>query len=114
MTRSEHADETRTTAPGAGQCCRRPMSVIEVTSPPGSAAATLALYTCSACGRHVWQRDGEVIEGDAVLSAVKERLADLPARRAPAPRAKPARAPAPEAVQDDLRERLSGFTVHGA
>ena len=50
-------------------CCRRPMSVIEVTSPLDVDAGKLALHSCASCGRHVWVRDGLPLDRDDVLSA---------------------------------------------
>ena len=41
---------TRTVTTAA--CCRRPMSSIEVTT----RGATLVLHSCTACGRHLWER----------------------------------------------------------
>ncbi|MCW2500505.1 MAG: hypothetical protein JWN87_2181, partial [Frankiales bacterium] len=49
MTSHAPAAATRT----AAVCCRRPMSTIAVTAPLTDGVATLALHTCSACGRHV-------------------------------------------------------------
>ena len=62
------------------------MSSIQVTSPLDTAAATLALHTCSACGRHVWERDGETLDRAALLDVVKDRIAEGPAPRVPRPR----------------------------
>lgn len=91
-------------------CCSRPMSTIEVTSPLAAPGATLALHTCSSCGLHVWEREGQVLDKDAVLGVVKDRIAEGPAPRVPAPRkVRPSRAKVSEA---ELRERLSEFTVH--
>ena len=50
-------------------CCRRPMSVIEVTSPLDVDAAKLALHSCASCERHLWVRDGLPLDKDDVLSA---------------------------------------------
>lgn len=86
------------------------MTVIEVTSPQASDAARLALQTCASCGRHVWVRDGEVLDRATVLGAVRDRIAEAPTARVPRPRA-PRAAKAPSRV--DLVERLAAFTVHG-
>ncbi|MCW2501112.1 MAG: hypothetical protein JWN87_2788, partial [Frankiales bacterium] len=46
------------------------------------------------CGRHVWERDGEVLDRSTVLGAVRERIAEGPAPRVPrarTPRASRAR-----------------------
>jgi hypothetical protein len=77
----------------AATCCRRPMTSIEVTSPLAEGATTLALQTCSACGRHVWHRDGVVLDREAVLEIVRERIAEGPTPRVPRPRSpRPSRA----------------------
>jgi hypothetical protein len=62
------------------------MTSIEVTSPLAEGATTLALQTCSACGRHVWHRDGVILDREAVLEIVRERIAEGPAARVPRPR----------------------------
>ena len=62
------------------------MSSIQVTSPLDPSAATLALHTCSSCGRHVWERDGEELDRATVLDMVKDRVAEGPAPRVPRPR----------------------------
>ena len=51
-------------------CCRRPMSSIEVTT----RGTTLVLHTCSACGHHVWQRDGQVADRAELLAGVQAFL----------------------------------------
>ena len=56
-------------------CCGKPMTSIEVTSPRGELSSTLALHTCSHCGRHEWQRDGLALDRDAVLEVVRDRIA---------------------------------------
>ena len=57
--------------PGAGQtCCRRPMSGIEVTA----RGVTLVLHSCTACGRHVWERDGQLADRAELLEGVRTFL----------------------------------------
>lgn len=51
-------------------CCRRPMSGIEVTA----RGASLMLHSCTACGRHVWQRDGAVADRADLLDGVRTFL----------------------------------------
>ena len=51
-------------------CCRRPMSSIEVTT----RGVTLVLHSCTACGRHVWERDGQVADRAELLEGVKTFL----------------------------------------
>lgn len=51
-------------------CCRRAMSPIEVTA----RGATLVLHSCTACGRHVWERDGELADRDELLEGVRTFL----------------------------------------
>ena len=51
-------------------CCRRAMSSIEVTA----RGATLVLHSCTACGRHVWERDGEVADRAELLEGVRTFL----------------------------------------
>ena len=62
----------RTTAAPAhvGSCCRRTMSSIEVTA----RGATLVLHSCTACGRHVWERDGQVAGREELLAGVRTFL----------------------------------------
>ena len=62
------------------------MSSIQVTSPLDTAVATLALHTCTSCGRHVWEREGAELDRAAVLDVVKHRVAEGPAPRIPRPR----------------------------
>jgi hypothetical protein len=60
-----------TTAPVTTRsCCRRPMSTIEVTA----RGATLVLHSCTACGRHVWERDGQVADRAELLAGVQTFL----------------------------------------
>jgi hypothetical protein len=61
------------------QCCRRPMSSIEVTT----RGATLVLHSCTACGRHLWEKDGETADRAELLDGVKTFL-EQP--RVPTPR----------------------------
>jgi hypothetical protein len=69
------------------------MSAIEVTSSLVEATAVLTLLTCSACGRHVWLRDGRELDRDDVLTIVRDRIAEGPIPRVPRPRAaRPSRA----------------------
>ena len=51
-------------------CCRRPMSSIEVTT----RGVTLVLHSCTACGRHLWQKDGETADRADLLDGVKTFL----------------------------------------
>ncbi len=68
------------------ECCRRPMTSIEVSTPFAAGSSTLALHTCSVCGRHVWKREGQVLERDAVLAIVRDRVEAGPPPRAARPR----------------------------
>lgn len=68
---------TTTTATRA--CCRRPMSSIEVTT----RGATLTLHSCTACGRHVWEKDGQTADRADLFDGVKTFL-EQP--RVPTPR----------------------------
>jgi hypothetical protein len=60
-------------------CCRRPMSTIEVTT-RGSA---LTLHSCTACGRHLWEKDGQTADRADLLDGVKLYLEQprLPTKR---------------------------------
>ena len=51
-------------------CCRRPMSSIEVTT----RGVTLVLHSCTACGRHLWEKDGETADRAELLDGVKTFL----------------------------------------
>ena len=62
-------------------CCRRPMSSIEVTT----RGATLVLHSCTACGRHLWEKDGQTADRAELLDGVKSFL-EQP--RIPTPRRK--------------------------
>ena len=53
-----------------GSCCRRPMSSIEVTA----RGATLVLHSCTACGRHLWERDGQIADREELLAGVQTFL----------------------------------------
>ena len=70
---------TPSTTTAVHTCCRRPMSSIEVTT----RGATLVLHSCTACGRHVWQKDGETADRAELLDGVKTFL-EQP--RVPTPR----------------------------
>ena len=67
-------------------CCQRPMTTITVTSPVDVDAPTLALHACPACGRHVWEGDGEVLDRAEVIELVEHRVAEASATRAKPPR----------------------------
>lgn len=54
----------------ARTCCRRPMSSIEVTT----RGVTLVLNSCTACGRHLWEKDGVVADRADLLDGVKTFL----------------------------------------
>ncbi len=71
--------ETSATGRGSATCCRRPMSSIEVTA----RGTTLVLHTCSACGRHLWERDGQRADRAELLEGVKTFLEQprLPVKR---------------------------------
>lgn len=66
-------------APRTATCCRRPMSSIEVTA----RGATLVLHSCTACGRHEWERDGRTAGREELLAGVKTFLEQprLPTQR---------------------------------
>ena len=53
-----------------GSCCRRPMSSIEVTT----RGTTLVLHSCTACGRHLWERDGVKADRAELLEGVRTFL----------------------------------------
>lgn len=63
---------TASSAPStaAQTCCRRAMSSIEVTS----RGTALVLHSCTACGRHVWQKDGQLADRADLLDGVKTFL----------------------------------------
>ena len=48
-------------------CCRRPLSSIAVTK----RGVDLTLHSCTACGRHIWSKDGVVVDRSALLDGVK-------------------------------------------
>ncbi len=48
-------------------CCRRAMSSIAVTT----RGVDLTLHSCTACGRHIWAKDGVVVDRSALLDGVK-------------------------------------------
>jgi len=60
-------------------CCRREMSSIEVTA----RGTTLVLHTCASCGRHLWERDGQLADRAELLEGVKTFLEQprVPVRR---------------------------------
>lgn len=60
-------------------CCRRAMASIEVTT----RGTALVLHSCTACGRHVWQKDGETADRAELLDGVRTFL-EQP--RVPTPR----------------------------
>ena len=63
----------------ARACCTRPMSSIEVTT----RGTTLVLHSCTACGRHAWEKDGQLADRADLLEGVKTFL-EQP--RVPTPR----------------------------
>jgi len=63
MTTTSAAASTTT----AQTCCRRAMSSIELTD----RGVTLMLHSCTACGRHLWERDGQVADRSELLAGVK-------------------------------------------
>jgi len=106
----------------SAQCCGRTMSTISVTQTATATASSLTLLSCSSCSRHAWLQDGELLDRERMLAAVKARLAEAPRPRGGRPRGS-GRKPAPVAapVENDavrrareVRALLQGFTVHGA
>ncbi len=67
-------------------CCRRPMSSIEVTT----RGVTLVLHSCTSCGRHIWEKDGQSADRADLLDGVKTFL-EQP--RIPTPRRSAKRTP---------------------
>ena len=73
MTSTSSSAGSTVAAPAQGaattvrSCCRRAMSSIEVTT-RGSA---LTLHSCTACGRHLWEKDGETADRAELLDGVK-------------------------------------------
>ena len=67
------------TATAVRSCCRRPMSSIEVTT----RGTALVLHSCTACGRHLWEKDGQTADRAELLDGVKTFL-EQP--RVPTPR----------------------------
>ena len=61
---------TSPTTTATRACCRRPMSSIEVTT----RGVTLVLHSCTACGRHLWEKDGETADRADLLDGVKTFL----------------------------------------
>ena len=68
-----------TTSVTTRDCCRRDMSSIEVTT----RGVTLVLHSCTACGRHIWEKDGQTADRAELLDGVKTFL-EQP--RVPTPR----------------------------
>ncbi|MCW2713941.1 MAG: hypothetical protein JWN88_988 [Frankiales bacterium] len=109
-------------AAAAPVCCGRAMSTISVTD----AVTELALLSCSSCSRHAWLKDGELLDREGMLSAVRQRIAEVPRPRGGRPKGSgkkavpAARTPEPTAVDvaaaqraRDMRSMLSGFRVLG-
>lgn len=70
MTSTSAAPVPGSTSTAAQSCCRRTMSSIEVTA----RGVTLVLHSCTACGRHVWERDGVVADRTELLEGVRTFL----------------------------------------
>lgn len=51
-------------------CCHRAMSSIEVTT----RGVTLVLNSCTSCGRHLWEKDGQTADRAELLDGVKTFL----------------------------------------
>ena len=104
------------------------MSTISVTETATTTTTELSLLSCSSCSRHAWLQDGELLDREGMLAAVKQRLAEAPRPKGGRPKGsgkKPAaapRVPSARSSQDDdaarrareVRQLLSGFTVHGS
>ena len=115
----EQATEQVTEQDQAQRCCRRPMTRIEVAR----GGSSLTLHSCSACGCHVWERDGEAVDRSQLLQSVRTHVQEnpsVPGRRRTRPVPAARQAPAGDnAVQarrrraDEMRSMLGGFTVHG-
>jgi hypothetical protein len=103
------------------------MSTISVTE-TGTESGTstteeLSLLSCSSCSRHAWLQDGQLLDREGMLAAVRARLEEAPRPKGGRPKGsgrKGVAAPKPEPVEDDavrrareVRALLSGFTVHG-
>ena len=54
----------------SARCCRRDMASIEVTA----RGTTLVLHSCASCGRHLWERDGQLADRAELLEGVKTFL----------------------------------------
>ena len=54
----------------SASCCRRDMASIEVTA----RGTTLVLHSCASCGRHLWERDGQLADRAELLEGVKTFL----------------------------------------
>ena len=79
MTSPVTPSSTASTTSTSRDCCRRAMSSIEVTT----RGVTLVLHSCTACGRHLWEKDGQVADRAELLDGVKTFL-EQP--RVPTPR----------------------------
>ncbi|MCU1692050.1 MAG: hypothetical protein JWM64_1141 [Frankiales bacterium] len=116
MTSRPDTDAPSVPAPAQPVCCGRPMSTISVTD----AVTELSLVSCSSCSRHAWLKDGELLDREGMLAAVRERLAEVPRPRGGRPKGSGKKAaPAPR-VEDvsaqrarEMRGMLSGFRVLG-
>jgi hypothetical protein len=63
-------------------CCRKALSSIAVTT----RGTSLTLHSCTACGRHVWAKDGVVADREDLLDGVKvflEQPREVVRRRSP-------------------------------
>lgn len=122
--KSPTAPDTEAVAP---VCCGRAMSTISVTE-TGTESGTstteeLTLLSCSSCSRHAWLQDGQLLDREGMLAAVRARLKEAPRPKGGRPKGsgrKGAATPKPVPVEDDavrrareVRALLSGFTVHG-
>ncbi len=58
------------TATSVQSCCHRAMSSIEVAA----RGVTLVLHSCTACGRHIWERNGQIADRAELLEGVKTFL----------------------------------------
>ncbi len=98
------------------------MSTISVTD----ATSELSLVSCAACSRHAWLRDGELLDREAMLAAVRDRLAEAPrpkggrprgsgTKRTPVARARVTDLQQAERLRraQEMRGMLRGFSVLG-
>ena len=93
-------------------CCRKPMSAVTVTD----RGVELTLRSCTSCGRHVWERDGQVVDRSGLLEGVatfleQPRPKQTRRRRARPETAAPAAPAAPAGPSP--ADLLAGFVVHG-